>query len=83
MFSILFSKNKSASVPALSTNVVDTLGAGDAFFAISSIYYLVDKDINNVAFIGNVSGSLKIQYLGHEKHINSDIFFPYLKSLLS
>ena len=80
---ILFSKNKTTSVPALSTNVVDTLGAGDAFFAISSIYYLVDKDINNVAFIGNVSGSLKIQYLGHEKQINSDIFFPYIKSLLS
>lgn len=80
---ILFTNKNITSVPALSTNVVDTLGAGDAFFAMSSIYYLVDKNINNVAFIGNVSGAIKIQYLGHEKHINSEIFFPYLKSLLS
>ncbi len=80
---VLFNKKNTVSVPALSTNVIDTLGAGDAFFAISSIYYLLDKDIENVAFIGNVSGAIKIQYLGHEKQINSEIFFPYLKSLLS
>ncbi len=80
---VLFNKKNTVSVPALSTNVVDTLGAGDAFFAMSSIYYLLDKDIKNIAFIGNVSGAIKIQYLGHEKQINSEIFFPYLKSLLS
>ena len=79
----IFSKGKIYNVPALSSNPVDTLGAGDAFFAISSIYTLIDKEPENIAFIGNLSGSLKIQYLGHEKYLEPDTLFPYLKSLLS
>ena len=67
----------------MSKNVVDTLGAGDAFFAISSIYSLIDKDPRNIIFVGNLSGALKIQYLGHEKTIDRDSFFSYLKSFLS
>jgi rfaE bifunctional protein kinase chain/domain len=77
------SNGKFFNVPALSSNPVDTLGAGDAFFAISSIYSLIDEDPENIAFIGNLSGSLKIQYLGHEKYLKPDTFFPYLKSLIS
>ena len=79
----IISSEKIYNVPALSSNPVDTLGAGDAFFAISSVYSLADKDPENIAFIGNLSGSLKIQYLGHEKYLELDSFFPYLKSLLS
>ncbi len=79
----IVSKGKIYNVPALSSNPVDTLGAGDAFFAISSIYTLIDKEPENIAFIGNLGGSLKIQYLGHEKYLEPDSFFPYLKSLLS
>ena len=79
----IISSEKIYNVPALSSNPVDTLGAGDAFFALSSVYSLADKDPENIAFIGNLSGSLKIQYLGHEKYLEPDSFFPYLKSLLS
>ena len=79
----IISSGKIYNVPALSSNPVDTLGAGDAFFAISSIYSLIDKEPENIAFIGNLSGSLKIQYLGHETYLEPDTLFPYLKSLLS
>lgn len=79
----IFKEKKNFFVPALSKNVVDTLGAGDAFFAISSIYSLIDKDPRNIAFVGNLSGALQIQYLGHEKTIDRDNFFSYLKSFLS
>jgi sugar/nucleoside kinase (ribokinase family) len=75
-------QKKNYFISVLSTNVIDALGVGDAFFAISSIYSLVDKNIENSAFIGNSNGALKIQYLGHEKTITTDDFFPYLKSLL-
>ena len=78
----IFDKDKNFYIPALSTQAVDTLGAGDAFFAISSIYSLADKNARNLAFIGNLSGALKIKYLGHEKTIKQNEFFIYLKSLL-
>jgi len=79
----IYSKKFIFSVPALASNPVDTLGAGDAFFAISSIYSLKDKNPENIAFIGNLSGALKIKHLGHEKYIEPETFFSYLKSLLS
>ena len=79
----IYSKKKIFYVPSLTSNAVDTLGAGDAFFAISSIYTLTNNDAESIAFIGNTSGALKIQYVGHEKYIKPDVFFEYLKSLLS
>jgi len=79
----IFKKNEKSFVPALSSNAIDTLGAGDAFFAISSIYQLIDKKLENIAFIGNVAGAIKIKHLGHEKYVKKDIFFEYLKSILS
>ena len=79
----LFTNKKFVEVPALTSKAIDTLGAGDAFFAISSIYFLADKNTKNIAFVGNVSGALKIQYIGHEKYLEPDSFFPYVKSLLS
>lgn len=51
------------------------------FFAISSIYYLVDRNIDNLALVENVARAIKIQWPGHKKHITPNNFFPYLKSL--
>ena len=79
----IFSKGKITHVPALSRNVVDTLGAGDAYFAYSSIYSLVSKNELEISFIGNLAGAIKIQHLGHEKFISKDDFIKYLKSVLA
>ncbi len=79
----IFKRNEKSYVPALSSNAIDTLGAGDAFFAISSIYQLIDKRLENIAFMGNVAGAIKIKHLGHEKYVKKEIFFEYLKSILS
>jgi rfaE bifunctional protein kinase chain/domain/rfaE bifunctional protein nucleotidyltransferase chain/domain len=79
----VFSKGKITHVPALSKNVVDTLGAGDAYFAYSSIYSIVSKNEVEISFIGNLAGAIKIQHLGHEKFIRKDDFIKYLKSVLA
>tara|TARA_B100000029_G_scaffold516497_1_gene630270 strand:- start:2368 stop:3882 length:1515 start_codon:yes stop_codon:yes gene_type:complete len=79
----VFSQKKIIDLPALSKNVVDSLGAGDAFFAITSLYTLQDKDPENIGFIGNLVGALKIQYLAHEKYIDRQSFLGYLKSFLA
>ena len=79
----MFSNNKIASLPAFSKNVVDTLGAGDAFFAISSIYSMCDNNSKNIGFVGNLAGAMKIQYLGHERHIERDDLIGYMKSFLA
>lgn len=71
-------------IPVISKNPVDTLGAGDAYFAISSIFskYLI-KHHSLIGLLGNIAASLKIQYLGHRTYINKDKFFAYLKTLFN
>ena len=50
----VFSQNRIANLPAFSKNVVDTMGAVDAFFAISSIFITEDNNPENIGFIGNL-----------------------------
>jgi len=78
-----YENGKVTHIPALTKNVVDTLGAGDAFFAYSSMFKLVSKKIEEASFIGNLAAAIKIQHLGHEKFINKEIFVQYLKNLLA
>ena len=53
------------------------------FFAISSIFITEDNNPENIGFIGNLVGALKIQYLGHEKYIDRQSLLGYLKSFLA
>jgi sugar/nucleoside kinase (ribokinase family) len=70
-------------VPAFTKKAVDTLGAGDAFFAISSLFFSQNRDPEKIAFVGNIAGALKIQYLAHEKYITKENFYSFLKSVLA
>lgn len=79
----IFSRKGNFEIPALSRNAIDTMGAGDAFFAISSIYSLEDSCPENIGFIGNIAGALKIKNIGHEKFIDKMSFLGYLKSILA
>ena len=79
----IFDKKNIYFVPALTSNPVDTMGAGDAHFAISSLLTKVSKDIKLISFVGNVAGALKIQFIGHRKSIQKIEFFNYIKSVLN
>ena len=91
LFSITFGKNgtsiydnkKIDYAPALTNKTVDTLGAGDAYFAISSLFSIVEKKNKIIAFVGNIAGSMKTQYIGHSEYIQKKNFLSYLKTLLS
>ena len=76
-------RKKVHHAPALSNKPIDTLGAGDAYFAISSLCSRTLRDREIIAFIGNVAGALKISYLGHRKYINKIELLNYVKSFLN
>ena len=69
--------------PVFSDNAVDTVGAGDAYFAITSIFIKHIKSMNIIGFVGNVAGAIQIGYLGHQKYVKKKEFLGYAKSLLS
>ena len=73
---------KTIFVPVFSDNAVDTVGAGDAYFAITSIFIKHINDIDIIGFVGNVAGAIQISYLGHQKYVKKVEFLGYVKTLL-
>ena len=69
--------------PALSKDPVDTLGAGDAYFAISSLFTKISSNSKVLALAGNAAGALKIKFLGHRRSLGKLELMNYLKALLN
>lgn len=70
------------NTPVFNYNVIDTMGSGDAFFAISSLASLVTNDDEIVTFLGNVAGSIKVSIIGHAKNLDYINYAKYAESLL-
>ena len=79
----IYNKKNIKHIPALTSAYIDTLGAGDAYFAISSIFAKFIRNSEIIGLIGNIAGALKIQYLGHRNFINKIKFLGYLKNLIN
>ncbi len=57
-------------VPAFKHSVLDTIGAGDAFFMMAALFTAVGADERLAAFIGNVAGAIKVGVVGHRESIS-------------
>jgi len=56
---------------AFTENIVDTIGAGDAFFSVTAIV-AEGATIEQILRIGNCAGSIKAQIIGHQRSITKD-----------
>lgn len=74
--------NKPIRIPALTQQVVDTVGAGDAFLAITAPLVKAGGEMSDVGLIGNVAGALKVQIVGHRKSIEKSSIIKALTGLL-
>ena len=78
-----FNHNKlSSSMPALTNKVVDTVGAGDAFFSLTSPFAAVGADLDDLCLIGNIAGAMKVEILGHRKFLEKNKIIKYIETLL-
>lgn len=71
-------------VPAVGANVIDTMGAGDAYLAVTAPLMSIAKpeEVECVAFVGNVVGAIKCQILGHREPVTKDRVLAYCATLL-
>lgn len=60
----------SRSIPALTQTVVDTMGAGDAFFAVTALLAKVGGAASDIGLIGNMVGALKVGIVGHRQSVD-------------
>src|SRR4030067_138507 len=70
------------AVPSFAQNVVDRVGAGDAFFALTSLAAVQNVSVEVLGFIGNAMGSLAVEILGNKKPVDKPSIQKYLTSLL-
>lgn len=61
-------------VPAYADGVVDTIGAGDAYFALTSVLVKMDAPHVIIPFLGNIFAGLKTKIIGNK--------FPVTKAQL-
>jgi bifunctional ADP-heptose synthase (sugar kinase/adenylyltransferase) len=66
--------------PALSRNVVDTMGAGDAFFAVTAPMARTGS-MEDLLLIGNAAGALKCTILGHRQSVTKTALVEFLMNL--
>lgn len=69
-------------VPAFTSRAVDSVGSGDAFFAISSLAIKLGEPLEIAAFLGNVAGALAIQIVGNQQAIEKPSLTKQITSLL-
>ncbi len=69
-------------VPAFASRAVDSIGSGDAFFAVSSLAMRLDVPLEIAAFLGNAAGAMAVQVIGNQKAIDKMGLSKYVTSLL-
>ncbi len=68
--------------PAFATKVVDVIGAGDAFFAITAPCFAMGMPMDLVSFIGNVVGALSVQIVGNKRSVEGSEIKEFIHSVL-
>jgi rfaE bifunctional protein nucleotidyltransferase chain/domain len=69
-------------IPAFSGQATDTMGAGDAFLAVTSPLVAAGGDMELIGFIGNAVGAMKIGIIGHRQSVEKIPLLKYLTALL-
>lgn len=78
---IFFNNGKIYEAPAFIKNVVDTIGAGDAAFAISSLFVYLNVDSALIPFMSNCAGGVKANYMGNKESVTKEKLLNFIKNI--
>lgn len=70
------------TIPAFAKNVLDTVGAGDAFLSVTSPLVAAGAPMHKVGFIGNVVGALMVEIIGNREAIDKPSLIKAITGLL-
>ena len=76
------SKNGLSKVPALTSTIVDTVGAGDAFFALTAPLVASGLPMEQIGFLGNAAYAIKYGIVWHRKSVQKVPLIKFLTALL-
>jgi sugar/nucleoside kinase (ribokinase family) len=79
----VYSKLKGfTEIPVFSKEIVDRIGAGDAYFSITSPCVFRDSSMEIAGFIGNAVGAMKVLIVGNRSSIEPVPLYKYITALL-
>ena len=68
--------------PVFSREVVDTIGAGDAYLSVTAPCAAAGYPPEVIGFIGNAVGALAIRIIGNKESVEPQPLFRYIETLL-
>lgn len=78
---IFFNNGNTYKAPAVTNQVVDTVGAGDAVFAVSSLLSYINIDNEVLPFISNCAGAIKSEYMGNKESVTKEKLLNFIKKI--
>jgi len=74
--------NQINRTPIFSSKVIDTVGAGDAFFSFTAPCVASNMPLDLVSFIGNAVGALAVQIVCNKKSVEKYELLEFIHALL-
>lgn len=68
------------SAPAMTDKVLDSMGAGDAFLAVTSPFAAAGVSLGDLIRIGNAAGAIKVGIVGHRSSVTKEALLERLES---
>ncbi|MHB8834623.1 MAG: PfkB family carbohydrate kinase [Candidatus Methylomirabilia bacterium] len=68
--------------PIFSSKVVDTVGAGDAYFAFTAPLAMRGIPLDVVSFVGNAAGAIAVKIVGNRRPIEKGELLEFVATLL-
>jgi len=69
-------------VPVLSRQVVDTVGAGDAYLSVTSPCARAGFSPELIGFIGNSVGALAVRIVGNQQPVEPEALYDFIRVLM-
>ncbi|MBU1320868.1 MAG: hypothetical protein KKF46_00780 [Nanoarchaeota archaeon] len=79
---IFVNKDKIFKAPVLTSSVKDTVGAGDALYAIAALCVYSNVDDELVPFIANCAGGIAANIMGNKESVTKESLLQFVKDVL-
>jgi len=70
------------AIPAFATQSIDRIGAGDAYFSLSSLCLSKKFPLRLAGFIGTLAAAMSIQMIGNQEPIRKEALLKYLMRIM-
>lgn len=78
-----YSSDKKIQMPAVTLHVKDTVGAGDAFYALAVLCAIKNVPIDIATLIANVAGAIKTNLVGNSKAVAKVDLLKFINTILN